>query len=78
MLSLKTKELKITEENLKDAVNEHIKKDGIKAKFICEKINFSESVFCKWRKGLYNYSINPTSRKLLIDYLTDKGYLKGN
>ena len=75
MYKFEMKERKITEEILKDAVNQHIKNDGVKAKFICEKINFSESVFCKWRKGLYNYSIHPTSRKLLIDYLTDKGYL---
>lgn len=69
------KELKITEEMLKNAVNEHIKNDGVKAKFLCEKINFSESVFCKWRRGLYDYSIHPVSRKLLIDYLISKGYL---
>jgi len=57
------------QDEIRDKLNEYIKNNGIKAKYISQKINAHDYEICRFRSGKMN--LNEDSIKLLEKYLKD-------
>lgn len=62
----------IMQDELREKTNSYITENGVKSKFISNRLGIDVAFFCRWKKGLK--LLNDEHYQALNDYLHSKGY----